>query len=452
MRYSVSVIALAVACGPSAPTGSGAGSSGSPGTDAGTTTGGSDAGAANGPDAGTASGDAGTNGGAGSDAGTSGGSGGSPDGGGGGGSGGGPGGSDGGGGAGGGADGGTVASDCDALRFPADPGPAPASHFIRVADSSGNDSCFAVGTTGTGTLALEMLAEMSTLDFVGASGDLLASLKTVGSTDFFGEQAVFFDNMQISTTHDLRMFTDTGREQPQERNDISLLAEDPTGGAVGLASTSPCTIVSLDESLRMRWTAQCPSGSPRVALAVDRSGATLYVYEGSKAFGANSMGAMWVDPHGNAGETFELVGPQAQSVFTKSVTLAQRVGSGFFVQNGANWIDQIDSLSTTPSPAPAWLEARPNTSLHMVHGGTGYAVLPAASAVCAQDVEILSPAGTSCGATRFTAASSACSVQSAIIVGYDGTVIQRAPDPDPTHQEWFGPGTCYWHWWPGFFR
>jgi hypothetical protein len=30
--------------------------------------------------------------------------------------------------------------------------------------------------------------------------------------------------------------------------------------------------------------------------------------------------------------------------------------------------------------------------------------------------------------------------------------MQLAPDPDPAHQEWFGQGTCYWHWWPGLFR
>jgi hypothetical protein len=432
MRWFIFAIALALACGTTARS-SGSGSSASPATDAGTTSG-ADAGTSGGVDAGTGSG-------TGSDAGTGGGSGGS---------GGGSGGSDGGTDAGGGsADGGTVTSDCDGLRFPADPGPAPASHFIWVRDSSGNDGCFAAGTTGTGTLALEMLAEVSTLDFVTASGKTLASGGTAGSTDLFGEQAMFFDEMPISGTYDLRTYNDTGSEQRQERRDILALAEDPTGGAVGLGLSS--CLVSMDSSLSTRWTARCPSGG-WVALAVDRSGATLYAFDGSKEFGANSMGAMWVDAHGNAGQPFELVGPQAQSVFAKPLTLAQRVGSGFLVQNGSDWIGQIDSLATTLSPPPSWLEARPNTSLHMVHGGTGYAVLPAASAVCEQEVEVISPTGISCGTTRFTAASSACTIQSTIIVGYDGTVIQRAPDPDPTHQEWFGPGTCYWHWWPAFYK
>jgi hypothetical protein len=84
MRPFIFVIALALACGTSAPS-TGSGSSGSPTSDAGTTTGASDAGGAAGPDAGTTSGhDAGTSGGAadagsgtggsGSDAGTAGGS------------------------------------------------------------------------------------------------------------------------------------------------------------------------------------------------------------------------------------------------------------------------------------------------------------------------------------------------------------------------------------------
>ncbi|HYS11441.1 MAG TPA: hypothetical protein VEP66_22075 [Myxococcales bacterium] len=423
MRPFILLIALAIACGTSLPTPASDGGVGSGGSDAGNPSS-SDAGTVTGADGGSGgSSDAGTTGG-GSDAGTTGG--------------------------GGNADGGSAAaSDCDGLQFPSDAGPAPASHFIPVADSSGNDGCFAVGTTGTGTLALKMLAgRHSTLDFVGPSGQSLATLNTVGSTDIFGEQATFFDDVQLSAMYELRTFSDTGAVLPPVRRDISLLSEDPTGGAVGLGGT----IVSMDSSLATRWTVPFPSKASWVALAVDRSGATLYAFEGSATFGANSIAAMWIDSHGTAGEVFQLVGPQAQSVFAQPTTLAQRVGSGFFVQVGSEWIGQIDSLSTSLSPPPAWLQSRANTSLHMVHGGTGYAVLPAPSATCAQDVEVVSPQGTICGTTRFTGASSGCTVRSAIIVGYDGTVIQRAPDPDPAHQQWFGPGTCYWHWWPGFFR
>jgi hypothetical protein len=409
MRHLIVAAALAVACGTSGSTG--AGSSDSPPADAGTASV-PDAGAPAGSDAGTTpAADGGTAAGA--------------------------------------SDAGSGAADCDGLRFPAEPGPAPASHFIWFHDSSGEDGCLAAGTTGAGTLALEMRAHAATLDFVSPAGILLRTATTAISTSFFGEQATFFDDMQLSATNDLRIFDDDGAEQPQDRRDISLLAEDPTGGAVGRGSFA--CIVSLDASLATRWTAPCRSPAT-VALAVDRSGATLYVFDGSTAFGANSMGAMWVDAHGNAGQPFELSGPQAQSVFAHPVTLAQRVGSGFFVQNGPDWVGQIDAFSTTLSPPPAWLQIRPNTSLHMVHGGTGYAVLPAASATCAQGVEVISPTGASCGTTRFTAAGSGCTVQTAIVVGYDGTVIQRAPDPDPAHQEWFGPGTCYWHWWPAFFK
>ncbi|TMB14879.1 MAG: hypothetical protein E6J66_00865 [Deltaproteobacteria bacterium] len=90
----------------------------------------------------------------------------------------------------------------------------------------------------------------------------------------------------------------------------------------------------------------------------------------------------------------------------------------------------------------------------MVRGGKGYAVLPVEAQDaqdCVQSVEVVSPSGKSCGTTSFRAASGPCRT-GPITVGYDGTVMQLAPDPDPAHQEWFGQGTCYWHWWPGLFR
>ena len=88
----------------------------------------------------------------------------------------------------------------------------------------------------------------------------------------------------------------------------------------------------------------------------------------------------------------------------------------------------------------------------MVHGGRGHAVLPAAadSATCSQSVEVIAPSGTSCGTASFSAGTGSCTTK-AITIGYDGTVIQQLP-ATREQQCWFGPCSCSWQWWSGFFN
>jgi len=196
-----------------------------------------------------------------------------------------------------------------------------------------------------------------------------------------------------------------------------------------------------------------PTGYP-VALAVDRTGATLFLFDGTRYFGANTLAGMWIDHSGVAGHLFEMLGPQQDLAFRLPFAMTQRTSNGLFLALGPMWVAEIDSFATASSPAPAWLQQRPNVHLHMVHGGKGYAVLPVDGQSvqdCVQTVEVVSPSGSSCGSSTFRASSAACRT-GAITVGYDGTVVQIAADPDPAHHEWFGAATCYWHWWPGFFR
>jgi len=360
---------------------------------------------------------------------------------------------------GGGSDAGTTASDdCDGLRPPSDPGAASASHFIPVHTSTGNDGCGGGVSSGTGTLALTMAAYHSgTTDFVTTSGTLLASTSSSPSS-FIGGASGFIEDQTPSVMEFLQAWSDSGAMQAQSSGQPSLAippAEDPLGGVVAL-TVPPPKITSYDPSLAVRWSVIRPSDYP-VAMAVDRAGRTLFLFDGTAYFGDNTVAGMWIDHAGVAGPMFEMLGPQSELAFRLPFAMTQRTGSGLFLSRSSQWIAQIDSLATSSSPAPAWLQARPSSQLHMVHGGKGYAVLPPYSAYgtdvrdCAQTVEVVSPSGVSCGTTTFRAAAGTCRPVS-IAVGYDGTVIQLAPDPDPKHMEWFGPGTCYWHWWTGFFR
>jgi hypothetical protein len=115
---------------------------------------------------------------------------------------------------------------------------------------------------------------------------------------------------------------------------------------------------------------------------------------------------------------------------------------------------QIDALATSWSSAPAWLQAQPLASLHMVHGGLGYAVLPVpdSSSTCEQTVQIVSPSGQMCGSPSFAVGGGSCTTSS-IIVGYDGTVAQQLPREREAACTAAGHQCdCTYRYWPGYFR
>ena len=321
----------------------------------------------------------------------------------------------------------TVAGDCPAMQATRDPGPAAASHFIWFHDSQGQSGCATGVTSGTGTLALEMAADhFGTLDFVSPSGALVRSI-TAEPWPLFGGVSGFIGYSTASMTSSLQAWDDTGAQigSTPVQGAVLIPAEDPLGGAVQLFAD---TLTGYDPSLAVRWSVSRPPDYP-VALAVDRAGATLYLFDGTRLFGTNTLAGMWVDHAGRPQPAFQMLGPQRDLAFRLSFTMTQRTGSGLFLALGGAWVAQIDSLATSSSKAPEWLQARPNTTLHMVHGGTGYAVMPAPRQQvqdCAQSVEVVSPSGASCGTTTFRAAAGACTT-SAITVGYDGTVVQLAP-------------------------
>jgi hypothetical protein len=170
-------------------------------------------------------------------------------------------------------------------------------------------------------------------------------------------------------------------------------------------------------------------------------------------YGAGTVAGQWFDHGGTPGPVF-----QALSGGAFPAQLYERVGDGLFLSGydpgtSTGWLGQFDAKATSMSPPPAWLAARPNTTLHMVHGGNGYAVLPVPekSSACEQSIEVISPSGQACGSSTFSMGGGACTTSS-IIVGYDGTVVQQGPRERETCTANDHLCTCTYRYWRGFFR
>jgi hypothetical protein len=231
-----------------------------------------------------------------------------------------------------------------------------------------------------------------------------------------------------------------------------FIGEDPLGGFVLWRVEAPGgpLLVNYNEQLEVRWALKTPAYGEPGAVAVDRAGRTLVLFGADPSIAPNSVDGMWVDHDGVAGPIFRALGTQRDSTHAMGFALTQRVGNGLHLKAGNDWVGQFDSLSTSMSAPPDWLKARPGTWLHMVHGGRGYAVLPPWSGDCSRTVEVMSPAGSSCGSTTFTASSQSCSNANST-VGWDGTLLLQFSEAADQCKPG-GTCTCTWQWWPGFFR
>jgi hypothetical protein len=214
---------------------------------------------------------------------------------------------------------------------------------------------------------------------------------------------------------------------------------------------------AIEPSGAIRWTRALPdvlgpNDSRGLVLGVDRQGNVLALWaRGSRSYDARWVG-QWFDHAGTSGPVFDVLTSDRVAI-----ALYERVGDGLFLYGGdsagASWIGQFDARSTSMSPPPAWLAARPGKTLHMVHGGRGYAALPrpGSSDSCEQQVELISPSGQVCGSATFSAGGGACNTRS-IVVGYDGTVVQQGPRERETCSANDHICTCTYRYWPGFFR
>jgi hypothetical protein len=242
-----------------------------------------------------------------------------------------------------------------------------------------------------------------------------------------------------------------------------LLVADPRGGVV--VANFPDTVhvgsvESYDASARLRWhvaarparTGAWPSNEV-IALGVDLRGNSLVVLGGKSALANEVRTGIWIDPLGNAGQAF-VIGAISRGA---GAAVFARVGQGFFIRqvtpSGAEWVGQIDALSSSVAPPPDWLILERDTLVQVIKNGAGYALFPSeglAANRCQQQVSIFDASGRSCGSAQFPLGPDAC-VTAAITIGYDGTVIQQFPASMEEHAA-VTTRTCTWQWWSGFFK
>jgi len=355
--------------------------------------------------------------------------------------------------------------ECAGLSPPA-PGPAQGRYATAV-DHSKGDGCLGGLSDGAGVIALPITDTSQSfaagnhetaVHFVTPTGSLKAL--SGGPYAVVTDQLSGFLGYIVDKSHDTGWFLQrwdgqglaVGRTEPMPST--NRIIANPLGGAVVWTLERGQQIQSYDENLKLWWRAALGGWGP-AALAVDRAGRTLALFDSDPNKGAwKAVDGQWFDLDGTPGPIFRVLGPQSDWAHDLDVKLAQRVGSGFFLAVSGTWVAEIDSLATSVMDAPPWLRDRRNTRLHMIHGGRGYAVLPEVgvdpSVDCAHHVEVVAPSGTSCGTAVFSAGSGACQMQE-ITVGHDGTVIQQFPYTSE-RQCSTASCTCTWQWWPGFFR
>jgi hypothetical protein len=235
-------------------------------------------------------------------------------------------------------------------------------------------------------------------------------------------------------------------------------ANDPTGGmihernAVDSAENVTMLLDAIDAGGAVRWTRALPElfarNDPKdMRIGADRKGNVLALWQSDRRYGPGTWAGQWFDHDGAPGPVF-------RAYLAYPERLVERAESGLFLQGDQGWLGQFDAQATSMSPPPPWLASRPHTNLHMVHGGNGYAVLPApgSTGACEQVVEVISPSGKVCGSSTFGIGGGSCTTSS-IIVGYDGTVVQQLPrEREAPCRAADHECDCTYRYWSGYFR
>jgi len=381
----------------------------------------------------------------------------------------------GGGSGGGGQDGGTASSDCDGL-VPGTPGaPSEFRWMNRDLNPTSGGYCGRGETDGTGHVALSWQdpwqphdSKFAFLD--PATGSQVGSYDKGIRLELIGQARGFMGANCVGSIcqSNYVVLDPVGKsvyESPGQGQSPGLQANDPTGGMIharydppnsGYGESVTVLLDAIDPSGGIRWTQPLPDKflmqfNPMLA-GVDRQGNVLALWVSEQRYGKGTWAGQWFDHAGTPGPVF-----QAFSGGASPSELHERVGDGLLVSGytpgGGQWTGKFDAGATSMSPPPAWFAARPGKSLHMIHGGKGYAVLPAPenSTSCEQQIEVISPSGQVCGSATFSIGGGACTTGT-IIVGYDGTVVQQGPRERETCSANDHICTCAYRYWPGFFR
>jgi hypothetical protein len=359
------------------------------------------------------------------------------------------------------------ADDCAGLVPPAPGAPSQFKWANQDLGSMGG-SCFPAETDGTGHIAVSWQHAYQPHDsrftFVDPAGRAVGSFTGTGLL-LIGQASGFMGGECAGAmcSQDYVVLDPTGNLLHRgggEGTSNNMQANDPMGGMIHarLLTDSAYTITMLLDAIdaggAVRWTRTLPdtfkpSDRKQLLVGVDREGNVLTIWQSDQRYGAGTWAGEWMDHGGTPGPVF-----QVMSSSSYPVQFYERVGSGLFLSGFPGWLGQFDAQATSMSLPPPWLASRPDTKLHMVHGGKGYAVLPApgSNAACEQVVEVISPSGKVCGSSKFAVGGGSCTTSS-IIVGYDGTVVQQLP------REREAPCTaadhqcdCTYRYWSGYFR
>src|SRR5258708_29175011 len=141
---------------------------------------------------------------------------------------------------------------------------------------------------------------------------------------------------------------DRGEGRLPTWSDRRLGSARPPGFVMINLSSPPATVESYDERLNLRWRAPLPPNRAPAALAVDRVGNTLVLFDGDMNTAPKTADGMWIDRTGAAGPVFHAVGPMDHWAPLR-MDLTQRVGSGPFVA-GSERLGQHASLAITVTP------------------------------------------------------------------------------------------------------
>jgi hypothetical protein len=351
------------------------------------------------------------------------------------------------------ADAGTAHSECDGFA----PEPVGAPNGTHTMEAYQVDCLLAVN--GSGSLALAtsngLHPQNSVVHFVGPDGTLRgeggsgANAWLLGRlSNFVGVDFIFQSGKESRAVQSWDSNGNLISKGPS-RPGGAYLAEDPLGGMALLRREGTPVVENYDERGNLRWQAEISSRLTAIGgFAVDRLGNTFITADDSSY--DKSVVAQWIDHDGVASPAFQLLGPQREWNHLEGQAVV-RVGSGLFVKADAWW--QLESMSTTLAPPPAWFIDRGGPWLQMVRNGRAYGIISQpAGPDCTSTVEIVTTSGQSCGKAMFNAGpgpEGKCYFVTAAI-GYDGTFVQRMPPPAGYCSG--GTCSCNWHWWTGFFR
>ncbi len=338
-----------------------------------------------------------------------------------------------------------VDGECSGLT-PLDPGP-PRILSVPV-DPNFRASCFGGFTDGSGSV------------FVGTSGDKIATRYSFFAAD--GTARATRDAGNLSSVYPQRdgflafaaesagygiyaLDHDGATKQHLSFSSAAIIEAGAMGA--GMAVSTASTIDAFDEHGNPRWSVSIADITEKQkVLGVDSLGNVLLLFDGSVRFPGLAFAGLWVTKDGQRGDPFPTHAPNYGDTW---VGLYPRIGGGFWEIE----FSPLGQQGTFELPPPGGTSsARVHWTPRLANGGRAYALLPdeigAWSPIC--ELEVTTPAGTSCGTLTFDDPSGQCSSDVELTIGLDGTLLQRINLP--YHGDCSSGCSCTWRVWDQYLR